>query len=451
MNQETKVGFFLIASIAAILAGILFLGNLKIFSHDHRFHVMFDNVEALPPKAAVKVAGVEIGKVRHVELVGGRARVTIDIDPKVAVYENATASVGSTGIIGTKFIELKPGGAPAPELKDGANIEGLSERSLNEMISKLSSLFENDDQYGNAVTNLKETIANIRNVSRALNIAMGEHGSDMEAIVMNVRDLTDSLKTFSGHLAEISTEHKEDIKVAIEKFRDVGEKLDSILAKIQEGKGVIGTLVNDDQAGKDTKEAVANIKDTAKEAKKFFGRISSMNVYWNYRYRYDTREGEGRSDLGLKFVPRPGKFYAFGVTNLGNVPENEKHTQFERKNKVTAVMGADLGPFTGYAGAVRSDGGLGLNFRPLFWDPELARRFELTAEATEFKREREVNGQLLDKPWLAFGAHIAATRWLWLGARVEDVLEHSAFMAYTNITFRDEDIAALLGLAAVAR
>ncbi len=440
------------AALGAVLTSILTLGNVQFFSRNHRYYVDFKNVEALPPKAAVKVAGVEIGKVRSVDLVDGRARVTIDIDPKVKVYQDAIARVDSTGIIGTKFIELRPGEPNGEPLPNKSTIRGDDSGSLNQMLNKLGAIFDSDAKYGNVVDNFKETMANIRDISRALNVAMGRHSGEMEEIVMNVRDLTASLKVFSAHLEEISTEKKEDFKVAIEKFRGVGEKLDALLAKVSRGEGAIGALVSDDQTGKDVKEAVVSLKDTANSAKKILGKFTSVHIYWDYRYRYDFRDSEGRHDLALKFVPRPGKFYAIGGTNLGvNDVNDEEHTLYERKNRILAVMGSDYGPFTGYVGAIRSRGGAGLDFRPFFMFPKWERRFSLNAEISDVYRDRIVNGTHLDKAFVGVGAHMAVTNWLWIGARAEDLFERTSYQAYMNIIFRDSDLGYMFGLASVAR
>ncbi|MCG3206203.1 MAG: hypothetical protein KCHDKBKB_02935 [Elusimicrobia bacterium] len=450
MNNETKVGLFLLAALGAILTSILTLGNVQFFSRNHRYYIDFENVEALPPKAAVKVAGVEIGKVRRVQLIQGRARVTINIQPDVKVYADAVAQVDSTGIIGTKYVELKPGSPSQPELPRDSIIRGNNTGSVNQMIAKLSALFDTDEKNGNVVDNLKETMANIRNVTRALNTAMGTHGRDMEEIVMNVRDLTASLKVFSAHLEEISTERKDDFKVAIEKFRGVGEKLDALLAKLGRGEGTIGALLNDKETETNMKEAVASIKDTAASAKKVMGRFTNIHTYWDYRFRYDHDEGEGRSDLAIKFVPKPGKFYALGATNLGQPVSNEKNVEKERKNRFVAVMGQDLGPFTGYAGVIRARGGFGLNFRPFYFLPKWNRRFELNAEVSDFSRDRVVQGEHLESSLLNVGAHVSITRWLWIGARAEDLFEKASYQTYVNIIFRDTDLSYLLGLASVA-
>lgn len=451
MNTETRVGLFLLASAVAIMAAILSLGNVQLFSRNHRYYVDFNNVEALPPKAAVKVAGVEIGKVRKVSLVEGKARVTIDIDPDVKVHEDGNARVDSTGIIGTKFVNLYPGTEMSPVLKNGSTIKGVEAVGLNQMIEKLGGLFDPDPKYGNSVDNLKETIANIRNVSRALNQAMGNHAQEMEEIVMNVRDLTASIKVVSAHLEDITTHSKEDVKVAIEKFRGVGEKLDALLAKVSNGEGAIGALMNDKATEANVKEAVASIKDTANEAKEVLGRFTRINVYWDYRQRYDFRDNQSRGDLAIKFVPRPGKFYALGVTNLGEVPEDEKHTQYERKNRFVGVIGQDFGPFTGYAGAIRSRGGAGLNFRPLFFLPKWNRRFEIGGEIMDPKRDYYVKGHHFDQAFVDLSAHVAVTKWLWLGVRAEDILERAAFQSYLNIIFRDQDLPYFFGFAALSR
>jgi hypothetical protein len=87
----------------------------------------------------------------------------------------------------------------------------------------------------------------------------------------------------------------------------------------------------------------------------------------------------------------------------------------------------------------------------LYFLPEWNRRFELSAEVSDVSRDRVVQGRHLDKAFAAAGAHLAVTKWLWLGARVEDIFERSSFQAYLNIIFRDQDLGYIFGLASVAR
>ena len=73
------------------------------------------------------------------------------------------------------------------------------------------------------------------------------------------------------------------------------------------------------------------------------------------------------------------------------------------------------------------------------------------ADASDFTRERVVQGEELEDALVNVGANVAVTRWLWLGARWRDVMERSAFEAYANIIFRDEDLSYLFGFASFAR
>ncbi len=330
-------------------------------------------------------------------------------------------------------------------------IQGSNGGGLDQMVDNLSGLFEDDAKYGNAVENLKATIANIRHISEALDSSIGDHPEDVGSIISNFRDMSDYAKTFTKDLADITQTRKEDLKVALGKFREISEKLDAILTKIDKGEGTIGALVSDKKTADDVKAAVASIKETASSAQYILGRVNKINTYWNYRYRYSTQDSESRSDVGITFVPRPGKFYSVGATNVGQMPDDEKHTKYERVNRITAVMGGDWGPWTGYAGAIRSRGGVGLNFRPLFKLKKWDRRVELQWEGADFARDVVINGERFDKPWMAVGVRFALTRWLSIGVREEDILERPDFQTSANINLLDRDFAYLLGLTSLAR
>jgi hypothetical protein len=116
------------------------------------------------------------------------------------------------------------------------------------------------------------------------------------------------------------------------------------------------------------------------------------------------------------------------------------------------VMGHDFGPLTLYGGVIRSAGGAGLRFRPLFMSEKWNRRFELEGEAYNFTRDEVVQGIAMEGPIYNAGARfLIDDPWLWLGAQVEDIKERKNLNANVNITFKDEDIAYLLGFVGLAR
>jgi len=69
----------------------------------------------------------------------------------------------------------------------------------------------------------------------------------------------------------------------------------------------------------------------------------------------------------------------------------------------------------------------------------------------DFGRDDTVNGDHLTKAQFVGRTQLALKRWLWVGARLEDILEHTRFLAYTNIRVPDEDLAYFFGFASLAR
>ena len=81
---EFWVGIFVILGFAALLFMALQSANLGSFSFGHKTYAVtaeFDNIGGLKPRAAVKSAGVVVGRVRTVEFDPETflARVTMDL------------------------------------------------------------------------------------------------------------------------------------------------------------------------------------------------------------------------------------------------------------------------------------------------------------------------------------------------------------------------------------
>src|SRR4051794_16117241 len=85
----------------------------------------FETAQAVTPGQGqtVVVAGGEIGDISKVELPGGKAGVTMDIEGKVLpIYRNATALIRPRTGLQDVFIELDPGSRGAGKFSDGDTI-----------------------------------------------------------------------------------------------------------------------------------------------------------------------------------------------------------------------------------------------------------------------------------------------------------------------------------------
>ena len=454
MHTETKVGLFTLSGIAVFATGILLLGDIS-FNRSYDVKTLFDNADGLPVNGSVKVAGVEVGKIKKIELANQRAMVTLKMNHGIDVHKGSRVRVASTGMIGSKYMEMTLGDPAAPLLGRDEVIKGDASFNFDDMMNKLGEFFE-EDKNGSVSDNLKVAIANLRHVSDGLNEALGGQRTALVETIKNLRDLSADAKEVARNWSEITAAHREDIEVALAKVRSVSERLDDVLAKVQSGKGLLGKLVGDEDMGKDLKQTLSSVREAAKDAQSVMGRVARTEVDWDFRERYDFKDKRSRFDAGMNFIPRPGedKFYYLGGNNLGARTDRlDAGNDIERRNTVTAVMGNSWGPFTGYIGLIRSNAGGGGRMRFLPKSNPWSDRVELEGEAYNFGRNEVIQGIKMKGAIYNVGARVKVLKQptVWAGVDLEDVAQRRKTNAYLNIRFRDEDIAYLLGLAGLAK
>jgi phospholipid/cholesterol/gamma-HCH transport system substrate-binding protein len=442
MTQETKLGVFVLVSLAALAVSIILLGDFQ-FRSTYTLNILFNDIAGLPAKAKVKIAGVEVGAVKAITLEGTRALVKVWIREEVKIHTDAQADIAATGIIGSKYLELTLGSPGKPFLKDGDTIIGNDSVSLNKLaenvmkqLDKIAKAFEMPE--GAAIgENLATTMSNLRKITDSLRSALAEQQDKLVNIVDNINNFTDDL-------AEITRDNKAEMKIAIKNISEVSGKLDRIMAKVENGEGTIGKLVSDKQMGNDLKETFSDLKETTKQAKQVMRRLNLIETQWDYTLRYDAKYDTRRHDVGLRIIPRPGKFYYVGGSNLG---ENTVYgtPDIEELNTFNLLVGRHFGPAQVYAGVIRSKGGIGAKLKP-FWKWNPLSRLELTAEGYNFFRERPIA-----RPKINVGARTQISEWAAVGAQFEDLYYSTNLNVYMNLSFRDDDIAYILGLVGLAR
>ena len=120
---ETLIGALVVA-IAAIFFIFAYQTSGKgAATGGYRLTAEFDNAEGVNVGTDVRMAGVKVGTVLAMSLnpENFQAAVTMTVDPKVVLTEDATAKVTSEGLLGSKFIALEQGGAEV-KLADGGMI-----------------------------------------------------------------------------------------------------------------------------------------------------------------------------------------------------------------------------------------------------------------------------------------------------------------------------------------
>jgi len=112
-KHDVWVGLFVLLGAAAILFLALKAGNLLTLSFDSGYTVVaqFDNIGGLKRQAAVKSAGVVVGRVQSItfDTKTYQAQVELTINKGVAFPKDSSAKILTAGLLGEQYIGLEPG------------------------------------------------------------------------------------------------------------------------------------------------------------------------------------------------------------------------------------------------------------------------------------------------------------------------------------------------------
>src|SRR5471030_477475 len=109
-NLETKVGIFLLLGIGLICTLIILFGEMPdLLKPTYSLTVQFPNASGLLKGSDVYLSGALIGKVTtdpHPIPDTQMVEVSLKIDRKVGIREDATYVIGSSGLLGDRFVEV---------------------------------------------------------------------------------------------------------------------------------------------------------------------------------------------------------------------------------------------------------------------------------------------------------------------------------------------------------
>lgn len=156
-KNDFWVGIFVLIGAVAILFLALQSANLLSLSFQptYRVEAKFDNVGGLKPKAAVRSAGVVVGRVESIAFddKSFRARVTLTLENRYAFPKDSSLKILTSGLLGEQYIGLEAG-ADEKTLVAGDSISATqSAVVLENLIGQFlySKAAEGDGSSGNKV------------------------------------------------------------------------------------------------------------------------------------------------------------------------------------------------------------------------------------------------------------------------------------------------------------
>jgi phospholipid/cholesterol/gamma-HCH transport system substrate-binding protein len=356
---ETRVGIFVLIALAIFGYMGFKIGAFRFDRSQYgKYMLYFRDISGLSRKAAVKIAGVKVGWVESIKLLEG-AQAQVEAEIMVAseyqLYENAYALVRQDGLLGPKYIDLLPGDQLLQQLPEGASLQksGVEPVDLDDIFREVKVIAHNvrevsdsfKDAFGGpqGMDQIKSFVHNIENaaekfssVTTVIERSFARNENNIDAFLeigTNVRTLSDKLEnkvfpSFQESIEKIATvfdrdfgriaTHVETTTSALEdaaaQARDGLRSVSSVAEKIDEGKGLLGKLVNEDETYRDIKVAVSGFKN-------YVSKLDRMQITFDTHfetmhrpaenYRYEDSKGY----FDVRVHPNEEHFYVFQIAS----------------------------------------------------------------------------------------------------------------------------------------
>ncbi len=288
-QREAAVGVLIIVAAAVFVLGMIWLRG-KSLRGGQPVEIVFSDVSGLKVGDPVRTSGVTVGQVQDIKLIApGRVEVFLELETAKAPRRDARATVRSLDFFGARYVDYDPGIATQP-LPPTDSIPGEREPDFGEVIAGVANpgraALSNAEQFLSPQTagQLRALLADARTAVGQLGAATEAGSHEAIDAVMELRKVLQRLDLLLGN--DATTQTLESMRDASRNLAQVTAtlerttvSLDSILAKVNSGRGSIGRMVNDTTLVTDLHLAATSLTELLTDLKANPGKYIHVRVF----------------------------------------------------------------------------------------------------------------------------------------------------------------------------
>lgn len=270
-SNELKVGFLALLAFLILYFGFNFLKGNDVFSSARVYYVEYENVDGLMVSNQVMVNGIEVGKVKKVEIQPSKANkilVTLRLSQDIVIPDKTVAVLSDGALLGGKIIRLRLEGKG--NLAEDSFLKGETEVGVTALLKEraipvianadsllvsfrqISTKFDHTGTYLNKL--LKTSNETVSNINGSVNGVVADNRA-------NIAQISSNMKTLSSDLIET----EKQLRPLLTKFNTVADSLNAlklgktlkevdatvvslkkIVQGLERGEGTAGKLIKND-------------------------------------------------------------------------------------------------------------------------------------------------------------------------------------------------------------
>jgi phospholipid/cholesterol/gamma-HCH transport system substrate-binding protein len=300
-SSEVKAGFFIFVSMIGLIAMIFMLGNIQDYFKPMRMlRIVFNFTGGMDIGAPVRYAGLDIGSVKNIELLGNdkgqdRVAVVAEINPKITIKKNAIAMIKTSGLMGGLYVDVRPGTQGSLPLKENEDLIGEDSFEIakigdmaTEVIMELRRFTKLTE---GLVSDVNNTLKHVRTSLHNVDSILEDNRSNVRANMENALEISEQVSTLldksSGkfqstldHMASVSekadkvfTDKDTDIREIIDQVHNLTREMEVLLADTRPG---VTRLINSMETS--AQDITTDIDRTATSVEKTLGQGNLIMV-----------------------------------------------------------------------------------------------------------------------------------------------------------------------------
>ncbi|HEX3889243.1 MAG TPA: MlaD family protein [Verrucomicrobiae bacterium] len=310
---ELKVGLFVFIGLALLAVAVIqFSKGTSLFRGTYTLRLHAVNVGGLAPRAGVLLAGVQVGSVSDIKLDEGSTNVTIllSIYKEYKIYGDARFVIEQSGFLGDKYISVIPTANQKPALQNGADVDCQEPFNLQEVARSASGFIQRIDETAKkldgsvsdlqrvvlndqTLTNFSVAVGNLRTFTEQamgtigdINAIIATNGSQASLAVSNVVLLSQELNGLAGSASALLATNGAEISIAVKNIESSTEILTNLMTDLQSGKGLAGTVLQNEQLATNVQTIANNLSITTSN----LNRLGLWGILWAHKPKTTSHE-----------------------------------------------------------------------------------------------------------------------------------------------------------------
>ena len=220
-SRAVGAGAFVVIGLLLFAVGLFMIGERRmLFEKRFPLYTEFKKLGEVEIGAVVRVAGANAGEVTDIQLPGspsGKFRVKMEVREALhpIIRTDSVASTQTEGLVGGIFVNVAAGTDQAALLPEGGTIPGREPFSIADLLEQASDT--------------------VKTISMTVDELRGDVEMAVKSVALTAEDARAMVKEIRPQIEEMARNGSQ-----------ISQDAREMVASINEGKGTIGKLINDD-------------------------------------------------------------------------------------------------------------------------------------------------------------------------------------------------------------